>query len=160
MQILHLLHGGIPRDAVLQSYARLFAGDLKAYRSDAKKYARKVEGWEGAGMARTVLEDLVATLALETGMLKGEGVVAPDALGVTRRLGDLAGIARKAGYSSVVKKILKMAKKLKAEAEAQEDLLKALGADFRLEREVARKYLKRRGKTRVGQFVLERLIGR
>jgi hypothetical protein len=71
---------------------------------------------------------------------------------VTRRLASLSGTAKKAGLSKVLKRIQKTAKKMKAEAEAQEDLLKAVGPDFVLAPEVARKYLARHGKTRVGQF--------
>ena len=156
LEILRILHAGIPRERVAQAFRQIAQGNVRKYHRGAKEFAKKVTGWKHGVLEELFSSDLEATLALENALLRGSKFSLPDAAGVARRLSDLRVRAENAELKKPLRQLEKTLKKIKAERAAQEAVLELLRSD-EIGHRAQQAFLKRYGKTRTGGFVRSRL---
>ena len=156
MELLSVLHAGFGRQEVVKAYAALLQGDVAGFRKAAAKFGKKLKGWSPDTLAQQVGQDLKSTCALELALAKAD-VGALDATGTLARIERLAADAKLAGLSAERTALGKLAETLKPEAAAQEELLKITDATLSAPDKAKAEFLKRHGKTRLGQYVKTRL---
>ncbi len=154
MEMLMILHAGIPRKAAVRLFGGLFEGDIAGFRKTAGRYARNVRGWKPDAIAATVAKDIEGTLALEYELLN---LAVPDVRAAMARLDSLAPVAKKAKQGRVSAKLKKMANRLKREADAQEAFLTISDAQLDAPAKAKAAFVKRYGKTRVGRCIATKL---
>ncbi len=158
LEILHVLHAGFDAAAVRADFQRLFQGEVAAFRKAGERYAKKAKGFEPDRLARAVLDDLEAELDMEAALLDLSDQCLPGLVGISGRVERLLARGRAAGLKNEATRLEKALKSLKAEAEAEEQLLLLLGEDCappgKKEQEA---FSKKHGKTRTARFVLETL---
>jgi len=159
LQVLRVLAAGAPgksrREAVLEAFRGLLAGEVKGWRKDARKLGKKAAGWNPRELERLVLADLERELQIEIALLSASEHPLPDVLGASRRLEELAPRARSAGLETLAGKLAKALKSLAAEARAQEALVALAGAGFDATPDEREAFLARHRKTRTGRFAEE-----
>jgi hypothetical protein len=158
LSILRVLRAGADVEEARKAFASLFRGEVAAFRKGAARLARGAKGFDAEGLAGAVLEDLRATLAIETALLAHEDLPLPDALGAEGRLEEVAPRARAAGLGEPLARLEKAVRGAKAEAEAQAALLEALDAEFHATDAARKSFLSRHGKSRTGRFAAGRLF--
>ena len=157
LEILRLLHAGLPRQAVTKAFADLAAGDAKGFVRAASGFAKRAKGFDGQVLARTWARDLKGTLALEQALILRTDLPPQDAVGATRRLQSLVDRAKRANLTREAKDLERAVARLKAEVAAQEALLQALDAGFDADEGARTAFLKTCGRTRLGRWVREHL---
>jgi hypothetical protein len=153
MDVLRVLHAGVPRDRTIALFAGLVAGEIDAFRKDASKLVDQIDGWSPDSLARLVLDDLRAALASETQAILDDTAPAPDVLGASRRLEALTPRARAAGLGAPLKRLESAIRDARRDADAQKALLDALDAEFTLDEKAKKAFLRKHGKTRLGKVV-------
>jgi hypothetical protein len=154
MEILRVLAAGVPVDATRSAFRDLFGGDVARFRAFAKQVAARAKGFDGERLAKLVVDDLQAEIALELEMLRIEEPV-PDVVGASRRLPALGARARLAGLH--FGEVDRAFAALKAELQAQLALRDLEDSRFSAAPEQRRAYLAKHGATRTGRFVRDRL---
>lgn len=155
LEILRVLHAGVPLEETRTAFHDLFGGNVAAFRAFAKKNS-KVKGLDAERLAKLVLDDLKGELVLEIEHLRLEEHV-PDALGASRRLPGLTARAKTAGLGAQAAELDKAVKVAKAEVAAQEALLALPDPKFSATPEQRKAFLAKHGSTKTGRFVRESL---
>jgi hypothetical protein len=155
-EILRLLHAGVPLEETRAAFRDLFAGNVAAFRTFAAKTGPKAKGFEGEKLARLVLDDLAAEIAMELEASRLREV-APDAVGAAKRLPALVARAKAARLTSQAAELEKAVRALASEAAAQEALLALADPRFAAAPAQRAAWLAKHGTTRTGRFVRERL---
>ncbi|MCI0586103.1 MAG: hypothetical protein L0323_04590, partial [Planctomycetes bacterium] len=158
LDILRCLRAGADVEEARKAFASLSRGEVAAFRKGAARLARGAKGFEPERLAGLVLEDLRATLAIETALLLHPDVALPDALGAEARLAEIAPRAKAAGLAAALSGLEKAVLGAKAEAQAQAALLETLDAGFAAGEAAKKAYLARHGKTRTGRFAAKSLF--
>jgi hypothetical protein len=156
LEILKVLAAGVPVDETRAAFHDLFAGNLVKFRAFAKKTAGTAKGVDLEKLAKLVLRDLEAELALEAEALRSdEG--APDAAGAARRLPALKARAQAAGLGAPLAELESAIKSQRAEVDAQEALMALPDGPFAAQPEQRKPWLAKHGGTKTGKLVREKL---
>lgn len=147
LEAVRLLAGGVPRDEVATLLGGLFGAELDEAAQRATAAAKRATGWDPAPLVALARADLEATLALELALLEADGVIAPDALGASRRFEALAARARGAKLAAQAKRLEAAISASRAEAAAQSALLEARGRAFELDERARAAFAKRHAKS-------------
>jgi peptidase S41-like protein len=158
LDVLRCLRAGADVEEARKAFAGLSRGEVAAFKKGAARRGPASKGFEPERLAGLVLEDLRATLAIETGLLLHEDVALPDALGAEARLVEIAPRAKVAGLAAALAGLEKAVLGAKAEAQAQAALLETLDAGFAASAEAKKAFLARHGKTRTGRFAAKSLL--
>ncbi|MHC4922019.1 MAG: S41 family peptidase [Planctomycetota bacterium] len=156
-EVLRLLCAGVARDNVAGLFQTLFAGDVAGFKKKASALAKQVKGFKPDALARQVRTDLVATLEMETAILRNRKAPPPDAAGATRRLDDLLARAKKARLGKRATTLKSTVQKTRREAVAQAALVDLFDAGDSDDRKKRAAFMRKHGKTRVGAWARDAL---
>jgi len=157
LEILGVLHAGAPRDKVAEAFAALFEGRIDEFLEQAPMLAEGMKGWKPEPLANRVRRDLETRLAMETALLELGGPLPSDALGVTRRLADLAPRARAAGLVKPLDRLEKAVRESEEECAAQKSFLGITDASLEADAASRKVFQNRFGETRTARYVSSHL---
>lgn len=152
MEVLRLLHAGVPHQAVVQCFQGLLAGSISGFLREASRLSRKVPGWDPEPLAKKVAADLKATIGMEAALVLNGSVAVPEARATLGRLQDLAEKATKARLTTEASRLKKLVQSLRTEVRAQEAFLDATDDSFDADDATRKAFLRAYGKTRIGRY--------
>jgi hypothetical protein len=151
-EVLAVLCAGVARDATRQAFRDLFGGNARKFAEFAKRVPAATRGFDPTGLAKLVVDDVKAELAIEREMLKA--VVPPDVAGAAARIPALVARARAAGIPAT--DLERALDAMKGELAAQQAFLEITGTRFEAPADRRKAWLGKHGETAIGRWARER----